>query len=123
MDGRRQIEPAPQMSLMDEFVPPAPGDSQFDELVRIALELVDDDSRWGPGVIVGEAVFVYEHRFGRQVGGLPMSDPIKAQRQTSWLPRVMRAAGLKALDATRRSPVARHHKHRHTIWVRPEIEG
>lgn len=107
-----------QLSLLDEYVPPAPGDEVFDHLVRIAREL----SRRTDivGCTVGECVFAYESRTGRMVGGMPMSDPKKEQRQTSWLPRIMKAAGLVAIDATRRSPVPRHHKHRHSVWVRPE---
>lgn len=109
-----------QLSLLDQFVPPAPGDEMFDELVRIAWEL---SGRWDVvGCTVGECVFQYEKRTGRRVGGMPKSDPIKEQRQTSWLPRIMRAAGLRAIDATRRSPVVRHHQHRHSVWVRPTIE-
>lgn len=110
---------AGQLSLLDEFVPPGPGDEMFDELVRIAWEL--SGRREIVGVTVGESVAEYERRNRRQVGGIPMTDPKKEQRQTSWLPRIMKAAGLSAIDATRRSPVRRHHKHRHSVWVRPEV--
>lgn len=108
-----------QLSLMDEYVPPAPGDETFDQLVRIAWEL--SGRGYIVGVTVGECVAEFERRTKRQVGGVPMSDPKKEQRQTSWLPRIMKAAGLSAIDATRRSPVPRHHRHRHSIWVRPEV--
>ncbi len=108
-----------QLSLMDEFVPPAPGDELFDELVRIAWWLSGRLDVMG--VTVGECVLEYETRTNRRVGGMPKSDPIKEQRQTSWLPRIMKAAGLSAIDATRRSPVPRHHRHRHSVWVRPEV--
>lgn len=107
-----------QLNLLDQFVPPAPGNEMFDDLVRIAWEFSGRPEI--AGVTVGEAVFEYERKWKRQVGGIPMSDPKKEQRQTSWLPRIMKAAGLSAIDATRRSPVPRHHKHRHSIWVRPE---
>lgn len=108
-----------QLSLMDQFVPPSPGDGMFDQLVRIAWELSGRNDI--VGVTVGEVVFEYERRTKKQVGGIPMSDPKKEQRQTSWLPRVPKSAGLSATDYTRRSPVPRHHKHRHTVWVRPEV--
>lgn len=107
-----------QLSLLDEYVPPAPGDETFDALVSIAREFSRRHDI--TGCTVGECVFEFEKRFRRQVGGVPMSDPKKEQRQTSWLPRIMKAAGLTAIDATRRSPVPRHHKHRHTVWIRPE---
>lgn len=110
---------APQLSLLDEFVPPGPGDAMFDKLVRIAWEL--SGRTHIIGVTVGETVFEYELTTKKRVGGMPMTDPKREQRQTSWLPRVMKAAGLNAIDATRRSPVVRHHKHRHSIWVRPEV--
>ena len=98
-----------------DFIPPEPGSDLFDQLVAIAKELADRNG--SHGVTVGEVVFEAEEKRGLKVGGAPMEDKVKEQRQTSWLPRVMKAAGLSPLDATRRSPVPRHHKHRHTVWV------
>jgi hypothetical protein len=112
--------PAQQLSLLDQFVPPAPGDKLFDELVAIAIRLERRPDV--TGVTVGEVVFEYEKTTKKQVGGIPMSDKTKEQRQTSWLPRIMKAAGFSATDYTRRSPVARHHAHRHTVWVSPSAE-
>lgn len=61
---------ARQLSLLDEYVAPAPGDQQFDRLVQIALELVETPTPARPfGVTVGETVFVYEKLEKRQVGG------------------------------------------------------
>jgi hypothetical protein len=98
-----------------DFIPPEPGGEIFDSLVAIAKELAH--ARGSHGVTVGEVVFEAEEKRGIKVGGAPMEDKVKEQRQTSWLPRIMKAAGLAPLDVTRRSPVKRHHKHRHTVWI------
>lgn len=104
-------EPEPWCHIAD-----APDDPVFRELVTIARGLAVQQAAYG--VILGEAVLEYE-KAGRRVGGVVMDDKVKEQRQTSWLPRVMKAAGLVATDKVRPSPVARHHKHRHTVWVLP----
>lgn len=91
----------------------------FDELVRIARRFAERNG--SRGVTVGEVVYEYE-RTGRRHGGVPMENKTLEQRQTSWNPRIMPAAGLVASDAKPRpSPVKRHHKHKHTVWVLPEF--
>ena len=59
-----------QLSLLDQFVPPAPGDKLFDELVAIAIRLERRPDI--TGVTVGEVVFEYEKTTKKQVGGIPM---------------------------------------------------
>jgi hypothetical protein len=110
-------------SLWD-FVPSAPQDATFNQLVAIAIELEQRHTKkFGPlyGVIIGEVVFEAEQNRGLRVGGEKMENVIREQRQTSWLPRIMRAAGFVTTERVRRSPVARHHKHRHTVWVRKQV--
>lgn len=101
-----------------DFVPPAPAVSLVDQLTAIALELAT--MAGARGVTVGEIVYEAERR-GIAVGGAVMSDKTKEQRQTSWLARVPRAAGLLATDRVRQSPVKRHHRHRHTVYLAPEF--
>ena len=112
---RRPPEPSREQ-LPLEFVAEAPEGEPFDALVKIAADLATNGGYHG--ATVGEAVYEYE-RNGRRVGGVSMEDKAKEQRQTSWLPRVMKAAGLVATDRVRPSPVERHHKHRHSVWVLP----
>lgn len=113
----------PQLSAWD-FVPRAPDDANFYQLVAIARELEQlHTKKFGPhyGVIVGEVVFEAEQNRGLRVGGEKMKDHDKEQRQTSWLPRIMKAAGLVSTASYRTSPVRRHHNSPHKIWVRREV--
>lgn len=112
---RKPKQPVDDGPTLWDFVPQEPGTELFEQLVAIAKEMAR--ARGAHGVTVGEVVFEAEEKRGLKVGGAPMEDKAKEQRQTSWLPRVMKAAGLAPLDVTRRSPVKRHHKHRHTVWV------
>lgn len=113
--GKPPKKPVDDGPTLWDFIPPEPGSDLFEQLVAIAKALADKNG--SHGVTVGEVVFEAEEHRGLKVGGAPMEDKVKEQRQTSWLPRVMKAAGLAPLDQTRRSPVKRHHKHRHTVWV------
>lgn len=100
-----------------DFVPPAPKGDLFDQLVAIADEMLRKRELFG--VTPGEVVYEAEKR-GIKVGGVPMSDKNREQRQTSWLPRVMRAAGGVSTERRRPSPVRRHHRHPHKVYVRRE---
>jgi hypothetical protein len=107
-----------------DFVPAAPNDATFHQLVAIAIELEKRHTkRLGPlyGVIVGEVVFEAEQNRGLRIGGEKMEDKNREQRQTSWLPRIMKAAGLVRTASYRNSPVARHHGSPHRVWVRREV--
>jgi hypothetical protein len=108
-----------------DFVPRAAADPEFEQLVAIVDELEHlHTKKHGPeyGVTVGEVVFEAEQNRGIKVGGVPMEDPILQQRQTSWLPRIMPAAGLVATDRLRVSPLKRHHRKRQTVWIRREVK-
>src|SRR4051812_39464668 len=76
------------------FVPIAPADATFHQLVAIAVEL---EKR-------------HTEKFGPLYGV-----------QTSWLPRVMEAAGLVVTASYRKSPVKRQHSSPHRVWVRREV--
>lgn len=115
---------SPQPTLW-EFVPRAAPDAQFHQLVAIAVELEQlHTKKHGPeyGLTVGEVVFEAEQNRGLKVGGVPMQDPNLQQRQTSWLPRIMPAAGLVATDRLRVSPLKRHHRKRQAVWIRREVK-
>lgn len=106
-----------------DFVPAAPKDATFEQLVALAIELERRHTqKFGPlyGVIIGEVVFEAEQNRGMRIGGEKMKDKNREQRQTSWLPRVMRAAGLVSTASYRSSPVKRHHSSPHKIWVRKD---
>jgi hypothetical protein len=115
---------APQPTLWD-VVPRRAAGAEFQQLVAIAVELEQlHTGRHGPehGLTVGEVVFEAEQNRGLKVGGLPMEDLNYQQRQTSWLPRIMPAAGLVATDRLRVSPLKRHHRKRQTVWIRREVK-
>lgn len=106
-----------------DFVPSAPADATFQQLVAIAVELEQRHTKkFGPlyGVIIGEVVFEAEQNRGLKIGGVVMDNKILEQRQTSWLPRVMKSAGLVTTGSYRSSPVRRHHSSPHRVWVRRE---
>lgn len=108
-----------------DFVPTAPADATFQQLVAIAVELEKRHTqKFGPlyGVIIGEVVFEAEQNRGMRIGGKEMENKILEQRQTSWLPRVMKAAGLVTTGSYRSSPVRRHHSSPHKVWVRREVK-
>lgn len=112
-------------SILGEFVPKAATDATFQELVAIAIELEKrHTARLGReyGLIVGEVVFEAEQNRGLRVGGEKMENKTLEQRQTSWLPRIMPAAGLVATDRLRVSPLKRHHRKRQTVWIRREVK-
>jgi hypothetical protein len=114
---------APQPTLW-EFVPRLPATDLVVQLVAVARELEQlHTAKHGPlyGVTIGEVVYRAETR-GIKVGGLPMADKVKEQRQTSWLPRVMKQAGFLTTAAYRPSPVRRHHGTPHKVWVRREVK-
>jgi hypothetical protein len=107
-----------------DFVPAAPADATFNQLVAIAVELERlHTKKFGPlyGIILGEVVFEAEQNRGLRVGGVQMENKILEQRQTSWLPRVMKAAGLVTTKSYRSSPVKRHHGSPHRVWVRRHV--
>jgi hypothetical protein len=101
-----------------DFIPPAPKGELFEQLVAIADELLRTHGLYG--ATPGEVVYTAEKR-GIKVGGVPMADKNKEQRQTSWLPRVMRVAGGMATERRRPSPVRRHHRHPHRVYIRREV--
>lgn len=108
-----------------EFVPSAPNDATFRQLVSIAIELEKiHTKKFGPlyGLIIGEVVFEAEQNRGLRVGGEKMDNKNLEQRQTSWLPRVMPAAGFVRTGLYRPSPVARHHGSPHRVWVRRDAK-
>jgi hypothetical protein len=108
-----------------DFVPRAPADATFQQLVAIAVELEQRHTKkFGPlyGVIIGEVVFEAEQNRGLKIGGVAMENKILEQRQTSWLPRVMKAAGLVTTRSYRPSPVRRQHGSPHRVWVRREVK-
>jgi hypothetical protein len=102
-----------------DYMAPADLTETYEQLARIAWELSGRPDVIG--VSVGEVVLEAETNRGIKVGGVPMENKTREQRQTSNLPRIMKMAGLVATLMVRPSPVPRHHKHRHTVWVRPEI--
>lgn len=107
-----------------DFVPRAPADATFQQLVAIAVELEQRHTKkFGRlyGVIVGEVIFEAEQNRGLRVGGETMKDKGREQRQTSWIPRVMKAAGLVSTASYRKSPVTRQHSSPHKIWVRRDV--
>lgn len=86
-------------------------------LAAIAMDLAGETPRHF-GVTVGEVVKLAEER-GLKVGGAVLTDKQLEERQTSWLPKVMRRAGLEATDRMRPSPVPRHKGRRQVVWIRP----
>jgi hypothetical protein len=115
--ARKREDPL-QRSVFD-FVAPAPTDDVKHDLVELAKQMARRRDLFG--VTIGEVVFEYERTTGRQVGGQKMEDKVKEQRQSSWLARVPVMAGLKRTAERRPSPVARHHKHEHRVYVWPSI--
>lgn len=108
-----------------EFVPSAPNDATFRQLVSIAIELEKiHTKKFGPlyGLIIGEVVFEAEQNRGLKVGGEEMKNKTLEQRQTSWLPRVMKSAGFVRTGLYRSSPVTRHHGNPHRVWVRKQVK-
>jgi hypothetical protein len=113
-----------QPNLFD-FVPRAPNDATFHQLVAIAVELEKlHTKKFGPlyGIIIGEVVFEAEQNRGLRIGGVPMENKILEQRQTSWLPRVMKSAGFVRTAEYRPSPVKRHHSSPHRVYVRRQVK-
>lgn len=107
-----------------DFVPKAPGDAKFHQLVAIAVELEQlHTKKFGPlyGIIIGEVVFEAEHNRGLRIGGEKMENKVLEQRQTSWLPRVMKSAGFVRTASYRSSPVKRQHGSPHRVYVRREV--
>lgn len=110
-------------SLFD-FVPPAPAGDLFTELQRIAVQLAKERRHLEfslRGVTVGEVVDYYEKTTGKRVGGEKMEDKAKEQRQTSWLPRVMKHPDLVRTGSYRASPVDRHHGNPHRVYQYREV--
>ena len=103
-----------QPTLFD-FVPPAPETPLPDVLGKMMVELAERKGEYG--VTIGEVVYKYEHENNRLIGGVPMEDKVKEQRQTSWLPHVPRKAGLVATERTRPSPLKRHHGKPQRVYV------
>lgn len=98
-----------------DYVPPAPTTELPDTLARMMLELAEKKGDYG--ITIGEVVYKYEHETGRLVGGKPMEDKVREQRQSSWLPHVPRKAGLVATDRVRPSPLKRHHGKPQRVYV------
>lgn len=125
--GRRKGNappPSDSLGTLWEHVAPAPATDLVGQLVAIAKELEQLHTReHGPlyGVTIGEVVFEAEENRGIKVGGAPMDDKVKEQRQTSWLPRVMKQAGFVTTASYRASPVKRHHSTPHKVWIRREV--
>ncbi len=101
-----------------KFVAPAPGTELRRQLVAIGVQMLAVAGDYG--VIVGEVVQEAERR-GIKVGGEKMKDPIREQRQTSWLAHVMPEAGGVPRGDTRPSPLKRHHGKTQRIYVRGEV--
>lgn len=121
--SKRSAEPETSGNLWDH-VPKAPDTAEFKQLVAIAVEVEQEHTRrHGPlyGVIIGEVVFEAEQNRGLKVGGVPMENKTLEQRQTSWLPRVMKAAGFVRTASYRPSPVKRHHGSPHRVYVRRQV--
>lgn len=125
--GKKKRAAAPQSESAGslwEHVAPTPATDLVSQLVAIANDLeVEHCVTRGPlyGVTIGEVVFEAEAR-GIKVGGAPMDDKVKEQRQTSWLPRVMKQADLVVTASYRPSPVKRHHGTPHKVWIRREVK-
>lgn len=108
-----------------DFVPPAPQTTElFDELQRVAVMIARTRQLEGDGlrgVTIGEVILEYETRTGNRVGGEKMDNKVKEQRQTSWLPRVMKHPSLQRTAEYRRSPVERHHGNPHRVYQHREV--
>lgn len=109
------------MPSLWEYVAPAPGDDVCADLVNLMREMAK--MRGKHGVIIGEVVYEYEMKTGRRVGGKKMEDKVKEQRQTSWLARVPKIAGLLRTGDKRESPLKRHHRKEQRVYVARGFEG
>lgn len=112
-------DPAAEALSLFDHVPEAPRGELFEELQRIAIKLAKERRHLEfslRGVTIGEVVHYYETTTGKRVGGEKMEDKMKEQRQTSWLPRVMKHPDLVRTGSYRPSPVDRHHGNPHRVY-------
>jgi hypothetical protein len=116
--ARKRREDDSQMNVW-EFVAPAPTGDLRADLVELMKVMARQRDLFG--VTIGECVYKYEEETGRRVGGEPRATKQEEQRQTSWLARVPKIAGLKATGDFRRSPVKRHHGSLHRVYCWPSI--
>jgi len=118
---RRRIQEDESQLNVWQFIGPTPSDDIEADLIA----LIQDKARRADlfGVTIGETVFDYERDTGRRVGGQPRATKAEEQRQTSWLARVPRKAGLVRTAEYRPSPVKRHHGTPHRVYQWPEIRG
>ena len=116
--ARKRREDDSQLNVW-QFVAPAPTGDLRKDLIALIQDMARQKDTFG--VTIGECVFRYEETTGKRVGGEPRATKQEEQRQTSWLARVPKEAGLKPIDQFRRSPVSRHHGSLHRVYVWPSI--
>lgn len=116
---KRRQEDDSQLNVWS-FVSPAPTDDLCHDLVELMKVMARRADLLG--VTVGECVARFEETTGRRVGGEPRATKEEEQRQTSWLARVPKLAGLKATAEFRRSPVPRHHGSLHRVYQNPDTK-
>jgi hypothetical protein len=116
--ARKPREDDAQLNVWS-YIPPAPTGDLKRDLIAVMQDMAREKDAWG--VTPGEAIERYERATGKRVGGEPRETKDKEQRQTAWLGRLGKLAGLVATKEVRPSPVKRHHGHRHTVYVHPSI--
>lgn len=116
--ARKPREDEAQLNVW-QFIAPAPTSDVCHDLVELMKVLARQ--RVSFGVTIGETVKKYEDDTGRRVGGEPRATKAEEQRQTSWLARVPKLAGLERTGDYRPSPVKRHHGTPHRVYVWPSI--
>lgn len=101
------------------FIAPTPTGDLLNDLVELMKVRAKKYDRFG--TTIGETIYEYEETTGLRVGGEPRATKQEEQRQTSWLARVPKLAGLVKTGDHRRSPVARHHGNLHRVYVDPSV--
>lgn len=104
---------------MWDYVPPVGDTDLCTELANLMRSMARRRGLYG--VTIGETVWEWEKITGRQVGGVPMEDKVREQRQTSWLARVPRVAGLQRTESQRPSPLKRHHQKPQRVYQWREV--
>ncbi len=117
--ARKPREDDAQLNVW-QFIAPAPTNDLCHDLVELMKVMARQRDAFG--VTIGEVVFRYEKETGRRVGGEPRATKAEEQRQTSWLARVPRLAGLQKTGDYRASPVARQHGTPHRVYVWPSVK-
>lgn len=90
---KRHEEDDAQLNVW-QFIAPAQTGDLCTDLVELMKVMARQRDLFG--VTVGELVERFESTTGRRVGGEPRATKQEEQRQTSWLARVPKIAGLKA---------------------------